>query len=312
MKTIIKVLAALVVIFVILLGVAVWAGLSAIDSLARKGVESGATYALDVPTTLKKADVGIRAGTFTMDGLNVTNPEGFDDPNFLSLGQGHVSVKFATLLDEVVELPNLRLSNLEINLQQGGGQSNYGVILENLKRFESDGEAGGESGGSKPASDESGKKFIIQQIDIEQVNVHVSFAPPIGDAIKMDIPIPSITLTDIGTVENGGVKISEVVDIVIKAILGTVSQIGGDILPADLLGGLQSGLGDLTSLSDLGIDVTGDLGEVVSDITGQAQETVEKATEEVTKAAEETVEKAEEAVEEAVDEGLKKLFGDDK
>ena len=73
-----KLLIKIVVGIIFLVVVAVIAVFFFLDSIARGAIESGATYALGVPTTLAKADVRLLRGEFSMSGLDVANPEGFD------------------------------------------------------------------------------------------------------------------------------------------------------------------------------------------------------------------------------------------
>lgn len=85
-----KMLVRLVAAFVVLIVVVVVGGIAAVgmaaDSIARRGVEAGATYALGVDTKLAGANVGIMSGSFDMQGLRVANPQGFKSDTFMSLG----------------------------------------------------------------------------------------------------------------------------------------------------------------------------------------------------------------------------------
>ena len=86
-----KKLAILVGGLVIVLVAVVVIAFVSIDAIARAGIERGATFALGVPTTLGSANIGILSGEFTMSGLDVTNPEGFDGDYFLQLDEGFVA-----------------------------------------------------------------------------------------------------------------------------------------------------------------------------------------------------------------------------
>jgi len=133
MKKLIKMVAVLLILLVL----ATVAVAFYIDTIAKTAIERGATYALGVETTLGSADVGLLSGTFSMGDLTVANPAGFESPYFTHLGQGDVEVALKTLRQETVELPTLTLTDLEIYLDKKEGKANYDVILENLKRFES-------------------------------------------------------------------------------------------------------------------------------------------------------------------------------
>ncbi|MEC9374178.1 MAG: hypothetical protein VYC34_10060, partial [Planctomycetota bacterium] len=280
---ILKILLGVVIAIVLLLVLLVVLAFAMIDSAARAGVEYGASYALGVDTTLQSADVKLFAGEFEMDGLEVSNPEGFSRPHFMVLGNGALAVSLESLQTEVVRVPSFSLSNVELALQKADGKTNYGVILDNLKRFES---------GEKPPPDpnkQSGKKVAIDEIVITDVKVHVDLAPAGGELTKLDVTIPEIRLTDVG---QGGAKpleVAEVVGVLTKAILEAVVQTAGDQLPAAIVGELQNGLSQLSSLGDMGIGMASDAAAQVEQIAGEAVQGVQTGVEEATKGIEDAV-----------------------
>ncbi len=283
----------LVVILVLVAAVA--AGALYIDALARQGIEGGSTYALGVPTTLDKADLSLLSGEFSMAGLSVANPEGFASPHFLALNDGAVSVSLGTLRQEVVELPTLTLSGISMHLERAGDKSNYKVILENLKRFES----GGGPPGKKP--EESGKKFVIRTLEIRDINVHVDLLPVGGELTKVDVPIDVIQLKDVGS---GGksVEMSDLAGVILKTIMTVAVQKGGQ-LPGDIATELTNGLGELQNLGDQGITVL--LGD------GGVVQTFGKTAEELGKQAEESAKKLGDEAKK-LGEGIGNIFDKDK
>ena len=124
-------LALLVLLVVVLLGVYIW-----IDRLAKMAVERGSTYALGVPTTLDSARVGVFSGQMGMTSLNVANPRNFSAPHFLKLKTGQIDVSLSSLRQDTVVIPLLELKGVDVNLEKKSGQSNYQVILDNLKKLD--------------------------------------------------------------------------------------------------------------------------------------------------------------------------------
>jgi len=279
-----KLVFAAVVGLVVLLAVAIALAMYFIDSIARKGIEDGSSYALAVPTSLDSADVGIFSGSFEMSGLTVSNPEGFDTPHFLELGAGGVEVELGTLRKDLVELPRLTLSDIDIHIQQRGGTSNVSAILANLKRFESP---------DTPKTDKStgqAKRFIVHELRIEDVNVHVTAAPLGGQGVNVDLAVPQIVMNDIGSETGKGVLLGELADIIVKALVSAIRDAGGGIIPGDLLGQLDAGLADLESLEDLGIEIVNDLGQQATEKLNEASEQVEKAVDDLKEEGEKAVE----------------------
>lgn len=286
-----------VALVVIVLVVVVAAAFLFVDAAAKLGIEKGGTVALGVPTTLKSADVGVFSGTFKMRGLSVGNPKGFAAPHFLTLGDGSVAVSVGTLTKDTVELPELRLEHIDVQLEKKDGKSNYNVILDNLKNLSG---GGGDKGGGKPApapapkqGGEQGKKFVIKELAIRDVTVHLDLlgiGGVVSDATKLKVDIDAITLHNVGQTGKGvggtGVTMGQLSGLVVQAVLAAAVEKGGGLIPDDVLGELKGGLagvGDIAgSLTDMGMNVAGTVG----DIGGKATEAAGKAVEEGKKAIE--------------------------
>ncbi|MEO1008757.1 MAG: AsmA family protein [Planctomycetota bacterium] len=261
-----------------------------IDSIAASGIERGASYALAVPAEVQKADVDITGGRFEMAGLRISNPTGFDAPHFLRLDDAGVEVSLGSLTKDVVELPALTLDGIDLHLQRREGRSNYQVILDNLGRFES-----GQKETSEPAPD--GKKFVIREIRIENVSVHADLLPVGGELTTVDLMVPEVRLSNVGS---GGepLSIADLTGVLVKAILQSAIEVGGGVLPADIIGDVQGKLGELEDLSAQGVEMAT---QIVDDATQAAQQAAQQAADDATRAIDDTVDEVEGAVEDVED-----------
>jgi len=252
----IRKLLALVGLLVCLCIAAVIFAFYSIDTIARRAIESGGTYALGVPTTLDSASVGIFGGTFSMSGLKVANPPGYGSSPFMSLGSGGVAVTLSSLREPVVQLPRLTLDNLNVSLEKKSGAANFNVILDNLKKL---------SSGSTSKGGGSEKKFVIKELSLKNINVGVDLIGgpgAIGDLTKIKIPINEIKLENVGQTGTGvagtGVTLEQLASIIVQAVLAAAAEKGNGILPAEILGELQGGLANLGQLDKLGMKVLAD------------------------------------------------------
>lgn len=238
-----------------------------VDSLARRGVEAGGSYALGVDTTVRSVDVGLFRGTVAVDGLRIANPQGFEGPTFLTMEDGRTTIAIRTLRQEVVRIPTLHLSDVDVTLiRRADGSANYQAILDHIERL------------SRPdtpdrAPGEPERRLIINELILRDITIHADIAGPEiltevtgqrGGAIT--IPIPEIRLEDVGRTGEGvagsGVTLSELAAVIVEAILAAAIQHGGDLLPDDLLGDLRqrlAELGNLDRLTGTFEDLTGEL-----------------------------------------------------
>jgi hypothetical protein len=267
---------------IVLVVAAALIAINMIDSIAKRAIETGGTHAMGTTTKVADVDVGLFSGQFAMTGLHVANPAGgFQSPHFLKLGDGSVAVSFRTLRQPTVELPHLKLSNIDVNLEKRNGQTNFGTILESLKQ-----KTGGGGDKPRPASDE--KRFIIHDLDIQNVTVRVDLVGgpgAVGELTKVTVPIDRIKLSDVGKTGEGvagsGVTMEELAAIIVKAVLAAATEKGGGLIPADVLNDLQARLAAFGDLDRLKMEVTAAAKGKIEELGKKAEEEAKKKLDEV-------------------------------
>jgi len=242
-----KVLLIVVIVIVLaLISIPLW-----IDSVARSAVEAGGTQAMGVPTKLEGLSLKIFGGACSLEGLHVANPEGFESPHFLHLGSGSVAVNLGSVMEDKVVIPTLTLDGIDIHLEQTLKGSNYGTILDNLKKEE-----------QEEVKDEApGKKFVIEELVIRNVKAtaHLSLG-----VIKPGVPleIKEIRMQNVGS-DGEGVSMSQVFGYILTGLLDSVAKLGKGIFPEDITKGLTSGVSDLGGFTVDGVKVMGKGGEEI-------------------------------------------------
>ncbi len=274
MKTLLKILLLLALLVIVaIVGILIY-----LDAIVKSSVERGATMALGVSTTLDSADLELLGGSVELDGLKVSNPEGFEAEHFLTLDETEVVVSMQSLRQPVVRVPKIELDDLHVVLERREGKANYQVIMDNLGRFR-------KSDDAEPAPDEAeGKRYIIDELSIEGARVDVQLLPVGGGLTTAKIELPEINVTDIGAEDGKGVLLSELSGIVVQAVLEAISQSAGDKLPVAIMDELDSGLDALGNLGELGLGALDDLKEAggkLSEIGRNLGENSEEAIKDV-------------------------------
>ena len=255
------------------IGVVVLAGIAAagaylyVNQLAKAGIERGGTYALGVATTIDSVSIDLRAGRLEIAGLEVANPPGFQDPYFFRVGSGAFHMPLANLSEHTVHVELLALDGVGLNIDRAKTSSNYGVILENLKKLESSGEAADENGG---------KDFIVEQLRITAVTANLRQEVVAGHKVAVKVEVPEILLKDVGS-QSGGVSMAELSGIITKAVLEAVAKSGG--VPSQLLGDLTTNLEGLASLSIRLPQGVGSAAELSKQLGGETGKELGKALE---------------------------------
>jgi len=253
MKKLIVRLVLAVVVLVIVVGVIVYLYL---DTIAKKAVEAGGTYAMGVETTVNSVSLHPFAGQLEMQGLTVANPKGFNGAHLMQTGTFELELVPGSLMEKTIMLKKFELDGLDMYIDQQMPKSNISVIMDNLKKL---------GGGEKPKQEKpsEGKNVKVDLITIRNVVAHVKVL--VGP--ELTIKVPLIQMNNVTGDNAVGVALPELMARIVPAVLAAVLESGKGVLPTDLFNGLS-----------------GDVSALTAQLGGQAQEMVKGVQGEVGKA----------------------------
>lgn len=208
------------------------------DTVAGEAIRRGATQALGVETRVGWVRIRPLAGVMRTGSVRVANPPGFETPLFMAFSSGRLDVTLESLRAPVIQVPLLEIDGVEAYLETAHGETNYAAILRHLRQFR-------QQGGGAAASDAHGAsvQLIIRRLVVRDITAHIDSGRLAGDADRVDVEIPELTLRDVGTAGAGGASIAEVSDTVVRAVLIAVAKEA----PAELVRGLLGSIGTLGS-----------------------------------------------------------------
>ena len=234
----VKLLAGLIVLFlVVLVGVVVFVAMR-IDSIAQSAVEQGSEYALGVDTSVGGVSVSLMSGKIGMTEYVVGNPEGFASDFLLSNGELNVEVETGSLFGDVVEIPLIELSGLTVNIDQEGLGTNIQKITEHLQSL-----GGDDDEAAEEASE--GVKVRVGRIVIRDLVANVQVLPIGGSLSTFKVPIDELVFEDVTKENAQGVVISELLEELFPAILAAIVNKAGELgdVPLALLTDLSGNVG---------------------------------------------------------------------
>ena len=255
MKKILKIVLLVLLVLIIILVVAF--NLYA-DKALKWGIEKGGTSALKVPVVLGKANLSLLGGSLGLQNFAIANPPEYKNKQFLDLKSASFKVKTASLLGNIIEIPEIKLNNVNVVLEQKDIRSNnIQDILNNIS-----------AGEKQPAPTDKtkqagGKKLHINYLEITGVVVQVNLLPLPGKADAISLKLPPIKMKDLGN--DGTMTTGALVSKIIVAISQSIAENGEGILPDDLLNPLKDSLKGFEQLSGKLFDEGKTIGEGLKD-----------------------------------------------
>ncbi len=271
MKKMLKILGVLGAILVILFIVLELS----LNQIVLKGVNAAAPGLLGVPVTLQGSDFSLVRGRAALQGLHVGNPEGFKTPGLLDLGSVSVRLDNASLLTDTIVIREIAIDGLVVTYEKGLLNSNLGALIDQLSAGEDEPEADEKE--APPAAEEKpAKKVIIEKLTItgSKMNFSVTGAAALTGGGSIPVPLPPITLTDLGK-DQDGVTLLEAVQRILNEIAGAAStaiagsaKLLGQGVEAVGEGAVEAGKAAVEGAADVGKALGGaatDAGKAVGD-----------------------------------------------
>lgn len=242
------------------------------DRLVKVGVETAGTKALGVQTTLDSAKISLIGGSVGLKDFKVTNPEGYQTPEMLTAGELYTEVDLGTLFSDTIRVPKIKLTDIELTIEQKGLTSNVQELIDTIKAKQ-------KPDAEKPESDDlSGKKLVVNRIEINNASARVKLLPVPGQEDVVTIKLAPIVLENVSPEDKAATTVIIIQKVLVALVEGAV-QAGGDLIPADLLNGLQGSLGQMKELVSGLMDETGkqlqDAGEKLKKNVDDLQKTGE-------------------------------------
>ncbi|MBR3222539.1 MAG: AsmA family protein [Kiritimatiellae bacterium] len=219
-------------------------------------------------------------GRFELGDLTLGNPEGYSEPQALAVSNIVVDVAMTTVCDKYVHVEEVTIDGVFVSIVKGGennvdniDQIQYNIAggkdkyEANKAKAKAEKKARKDEPEEEPAEDSGeGKKVVIDKLTLKDISVKYGL---------ITIPIPSITLTDLGK-ESDGMSLEDLGTAIWEAILNAAMAVGDG---AKALGGLlMSGAGAVGDGASKAVDVVSDGAsktvDAVSDGAGKAVDAV--------------------------------------
>ena len=224
----IKVILIILAVLMVLLVVAALVVGSQLGNIVKSGME---TFGPKITQTTLKVDavtVSLLSGSAGVKGLVLGNPEGYQAPQSISVGNAAVSLVPGSVLSDKIVIRSIEVRAPEITFEGNPfGENNLNKIEANVNAMNP---PANKPAPAAAAEKKPGKKLEVDKFSITDAKVHVRLAGK-----ELTLTLPPIELTDLGKGPDGITAgdltqkvLSQVTADTIKAVASEATKLGKD------------------------------------------------------------------------------------
>jgi len=222
-----KVLRRVILALVLLVVLSIVVLFFAVNTLAKQGMNASLTYALGVDSRVQSVRLGLFSGNVRVEGLKVSNPEGYTTDHLMQFETFDVKLQPMSLFSDTVKLERLELDNLDLIIEQRIMESNASVVLGNLERLK------------KESPKEPGKTIEVDYAVIRDVTAHFVLMSDLSSDKPITVQVPKIEISQFSTANRSGYVAGELARQLVPLILAAVVEKGQGTVPGDFLNPLE-------------------------------------------------------------------------
>jgi len=221
MKIFLKFVGILAVILIIFaVGVGFYVG-----PIAKAAIENLGPKITKVPVTVEAVNVSLPTGTAGVKELVIGNPEGFQNPQAMSLGNASIRLNPKSVFSDKIVIHSIRIDSPEIFFEGGLGGNNLSKIMDNVNAS-----AGSHTEARSPetsaqttasSTEKPAPKLQVDEFLITGAKTHV-ILPGITSA-PTTLTLPEIRLTGLGQ-STEGITAAELLQKVLTQVTSTTFQ----------------------------------------------------------------------------------------
>jgi len=211
----------------------------------KMGIETGGQQALNVDVSVDDVDLAVLQGKAGVENLVVGNPPGYKNEKLLNLGEARVNIDLGSVLTDQVNISEIKIDGIELVIEQKGLTNNLQEIIKGI----SSGPSAPEKEEKKEPSEPSGKKLLIENLEISNVLVKVKLLPIPGKTGAIPpLKLSPIKMQNLGS--DNKMDMAVLAKKILLAIAGGIVEQGAGVLPKDITGPMADGLKQLGALPE--------------------------------------------------------------
>ena len=192
-----------VVLIILIVGVTL-----SIDRIVKSTVESVGSDMLQTSLTVDNISISIFNGSGSVEGLRISNPEGFGEGEALVIESIYLELDIGSLLSDTTIVKQVTVSKMNATYKLQGTKSNFGKLMENMNQY------------SPAAEDETESNLIIDYFLMQESSLIVK--ANIEGLETITVNIPKMERRGIG--REGDASVTATMKKTLGLILGSVAK----------------------------------------------------------------------------------------
>ena len=188
--------------------------------LIKNGIYHAGPLITGVPMEIKHVAFNPFEGTLTIKDFILGNPKGYSSPYAVKLGHLHVDVGMTTLFSKKLLVERIEVRGVELNYETALLKTNIGEIQDHVNKL-----AGDNGKKTKEEKAAAGKPLQIDYLELKDITAWVIMK---GTKAKAPLIVAPITMTNLGTGENGVSSVMVINDVLVSMVTGVTKLIGAD------------------------------------------------------------------------------------
>ncbi|MBQ8465332.1 MAG: AsmA family protein [Alphaproteobacteria bacterium] len=191
-----------------------------LEMLVKKAVNKYGSEVTGTSVNLSGFNINLKDGEASVKQITVANPQNYKTKYAVELGNIDVKVNLKSVTTDTIIVDKIIVNKPVISYEMKSlTENNISEIIDNVNKYTS-------SSATEPAQEEakadsSSKKVIIKKVVISngEINGAMTAAP---DVISAAIPLPTLTLSNIGE-ETKGASVADSIAFIMNKLLSSVS-----------------------------------------------------------------------------------------
>ena len=115
-------------VLALLLGAGLYYLVSNLDAIVKRGIETAGTDALGTDVRVESVAIDLSAGSATLSGFSIANPQGFSNQDMVRFDELSVTLDLGSLRSDVIRISSIRSVNPYVLYELQGTQSNIDAV----------------------------------------------------------------------------------------------------------------------------------------------------------------------------------------